>query len=65
MRNNNMNTMKHTEKEDYDNTATNSATNGRTQPDTYHTEIGVQFACKARDAKTTTRNNNHDNPSIR
>ena len=27
--------------------------------------IGVQFACKARDAKTTTRNNNHDNPSFK
>ena len=32
---------------------------------TYHTETGVQFAFKAKDAKTTTRNNNHDNPSFK
>ena len=40
--------MKHTKQEDHDNHSNTIF------------EIGVQFAFKARDAKTTTRNNNHD-----
>ena len=66
MRNNNTSIMKHTEQEDYDNHSSplhNKFQN--TILHTYHTETGVQFAFKAKDVKTTTRNNNHDNPSFK